>query len=91
MDGAASTTTFSLYTNVDARSVTINLDIDAYEIPDFERAISKAAKADSAFWTKANAHLPNPNTTKLVNPDEVKGCPEPRAGFNMLMCCMNYD
>ena len=31
----------------------MTLDIDAYEVPDFELAITKAAKADSAFWSKA--------------------------------------
>eukprot|EP01043_Picozoa_sp_COSAG02_P014821 COSAG02_NODE_617_length_19476_cov_158.404913_14_plen_165_part_00 len=41
-----------------------------YEIPDFERAITKAAKADSAFWGKANKHLPvTTPVTKLVNPN----------------------
>ena len=36
--------------------------------------ITKAAKADSAFWSKANSHLPVTHpVTKLVNPDAKKG------------------
>jgi hypothetical protein len=33
----------------DTVSTTTTLDIDAYEIADFERSITKAAKADVAF------------------------------------------
>jgi hypothetical protein len=66
-------TDFGFYED-DVVSTTVTLDIDAYEVPDFELAITKAAKADSAFWTKANSHLPVTHpVTKLVNPDAKKG------------------
>eukprot|EP01046_Picozoa_sp_COSAG06_P020380 COSAG06_NODE_1488_length_9290_cov_4.140899_8_plen_547_part_00 len=61
-------TTFGLYQD-DTTTTTVTLGIDAYELPDFERAIAAGAKADSAFWAAANSHLPTtkPNTI-LVNP-----------------------
>ena len=62
-------TDFGFYQD-DTVSTTVTLDMDAYEIPDFEKAITKAAKADSAFWSKANKHLPvTTPVTKLVNPN----------------------
>ena len=45
----------------------VALDIDAYEVADFEKAITKAAKADSTFWKKVNKYLPvTTPVTKLV-------------------------
>lgn len=51
-------------------STTVSLDIDAYELADFELAIASGAKADTAFWAKVTSHLPTTKPpTVLVNPD----------------------
>ena len=62
-------TAFGLYQD-DIVSTTVSLDIDAYELADFELAIAKGAKADTAFWAKVTSHLPTTKPpTVLVNPD----------------------
>ena len=69
----APATTFGFFPD-DQVSATITLDVDAYQIADFERAITVAAQANTAFWAKANAHLPiTKPVTKLVDPSAVEG------------------
>jgi hypothetical protein len=75
-DDTAPATTFGFFPD-DQVSATITLDVDAYQIADFERAITTAAQADAAFWAKANAHLPiTKPVTKLVDPREWASEPE---------------
>ena len=72
-DDTALATTFGFFPD-DQVSATITLDVDAYQIADFERAITVAAQANTAFWAKANAHLPvTKPVTKLVDPSAVEG------------------
>ena len=72
-DDTAPDTTFGFFPD-DQVSATITLDVDAYQIADFERAITVAAQANTAFWAKANAHLPvTKPVTKLVDPSAVEG------------------
>jgi hypothetical protein len=62
------TTTFGLYQD-DVVSANIELEIDAYELTDLERAIARGAQANTTFWKKAGHHLPTTTpVTKLVNP-----------------------
>ena len=46
-DDTAPATTFGFFPD-DQVSATITLDVDAYQIADFERAITTAAQADAA-------------------------------------------